>query len=133
MRKLGWVIAVALPLSGQPLLAATGGGQEGQDQQQQGQGQQMQGEQTQAAKGEQKESVTMDQLPPAVQSTFRSEAQGAQVEELSKETQNGKTVYKGEIVKNGEGYKLKVSEEGKVLHKCGPHPEKNEPEHQPQQ
>jgi hypothetical protein len=148
MRKLGWVIAVALPLSGQPLLAATGS-QQGQDQQQQqqgggqmqgepsqqqqgGQAQEKQGDQSKEAKGGQKESVTMDQLPAAVQSTFRSEAKGAQVEELYKETKKGKTVYEGEIMKNGKATELKVSEDGKVLHKGKAHSEKGESEHQQQ-
>ena len=72
---------------------------------------------------EQGKKVTMGELPSAVQSTFQSEAKGGQVEELHSLQRNGKTVYKGEIVSNGKGTELQVSENGKILKRSASHNE----------
>jgi len=43
----------------------------------------------------------LDQLPPAVRATVEKESAGGKVEEIEKETENGKTFYDVEIEKNG--------------------------------
>jgi multidrug efflux pump subunit AcrA (membrane-fusion protein) len=73
--------------------------------------------------------LTMDQLPSAVQSTFQKEAAGGQVEELRSEKRGDKTVYEGEVVSNGKGTELQVSEDGSILKRSAPHDEAMEREH----
>jgi len=81
------------------------------------------------AHGKGHEKLTMDQLPSAVQSTFQKEASGGQIEELRKEKKGGKTVYEGEVVANGKGTELRVSEDGSILKRSAPHDEATEKEH----
>jgi len=57
----------------------------------------------------------LDQLPPAVRATIEKESAGGKVEEIEKETENGKTFYDVEIEKNGHESSVHVSEDGKVL------------------
>jgi hypothetical protein len=73
--------------------------------------------------------ITMDQLPSAVQSTFQQEASGGQIEELRSLQKGGKTVYSGEVVQNGKGTELKVSEDGSILKRGATHNEASEKEH----
>lgn len=73
--------------------------------------------------------VTMDQLPAKVQSTFQKEASGGQVEELRSQQKGGKTIYSGEIVQNGKGTELKVSDDGSILKRGASHDEATEKEH----
>jgi hypothetical protein len=72
------------------------------------------------------EKVSMADLPAPVKATFDKQAKGGEVEEVYKDTKNGKTVYRGEIVKNGKGTDLEVSESGKILHRGKPHDESKE-------
>jgi len=73
------------------------------------------------------QSVTESDLPPPVKNTFDKEAHGGQVEELRKDTtKDGRTVYWGEVVKNGKGTELEVSDNGKVLHRGKAHDESKE-------
>jgi uncharacterized membrane protein YkoI len=79
--------------------------------------------------GHEHQSVTMDDLPAAVQTTFKQEAKGGKIEELRKETRkDGTVVYEGEIVKNGKGRDLEVSATGKVLERGKTHDESSEHE-----
>ena len=71
----------------------------------------------------------MDQLPAAARSTFQKEAQGGEIEELRREKRNGKTIYEGEVVSNGKGTDLRVSEDGTLLKRSAPHEEATEREH----
>ncbi len=73
--------------------------------------------------------LQMTDLPQAVSSTFQAEANGGQIEELRSEKRAGKTIYEGEVVKNGKGTDLRVGEDGTVLERGTPHEEANEPEH----
>ena len=73
--------------------------------------------------------MTMEQLPTAVQSTFQKEAGGGQIEELRSEKRGGKTIFEGEVVSNGKGTELQVSEDGSVLKRSAPHDEATEREH----
>src|SRR5438067_1014635 len=62
-----------------------------------------------------REKVTMDQLPAAVKATIQKEAQGKQIEMLSKEQEHGATVYEAEITANGKGTIIEVAEDGRVI------------------
>ena len=76
------------------------------------------------------QSVTMADLPAAVQKTLKREAKGGKVEELRKESRKDGTVaYEAEIVKNGKGTDIEVSADGKVLERGKTHDEKSEPKH----
>lgn len=70
--------------------------------------------------------VTIDQLPAAARSTFEQEAKGGNIEELRSEQRAGKTIYKGEVVSNGKGTELQVSEDGTLLKRAKPHDESRE-------
>ncbi len=83
----------------------------------------------QKEEGHAHQKVNMSDLPSAVRSTFQKEAKGGEVEALRKETRNGKTIYEGEVVSNGKGTELEVSEDGKVLERSKPHDEATESEH----
>jgi len=73
------------------------------------------------------QTVKMDDLPAAARTTFEKEAKGGKVEELRKETRkDGTIVYFGEIVNQGKGTDLKVSDTGKVLHRGKTHDESSE-------
>ena len=103
MNKRGWVLAGALALMSSPALAH---GHKG------------------AHRGE---TVKMDELPAAVQNTFRDESKDGKVEEIRKETKkNGKVTYEGEVVKNGTGTELVVDADGKVIHRGKAHDESKE-------
>jgi hypothetical protein len=73
------------------------------------------------------DSVTMADLPAAVQATFEREAKGGRVEYLRRETHMGGTViYEGEIVRDGRGAEIEVGADGKVLERETPHDERTE-------
>jgi hypothetical protein len=74
------------------------------------------------------QSVTMNDLPKPVRTTFENESQGGRVEELRKETKSdGRVVYWGEVVKHGQGTELEVSKSGSVMHRGKVHNESEEP------
>jgi hypothetical protein len=50
-----------------------------------------------AGSGEKEEKVTIDQLPDAVHTTLENEAKGGTIDEIEKETENGKVVYEADI------------------------------------
>jgi hypothetical protein len=107
MRRSVWTIALALPLLAGPALANNEKGE----------------------KGHHHESVKMEDLPSAVQDTFRKESSGGQIEELHKMThKNGEVFYKAEIVKNGKGADLEVNSAGKVVERGKAHDESKENE-----
>jgi hypothetical protein len=75
------------------------------------------------------QSVTMAEVPAAVQATLKREANGGKVEELRKETRkDGSVIYEAEIVKNGKGSEIEVSATGKVLERGKAHDESSEHE-----
>jgi len=79
--------------------------------------------------GHQHQSVTMAELPDAVQTTLKHEAKDGKVEELRKETRkDGSVIYEAEIVKNGKGCNLEVSSAGKVVERGKTHDESSEHE-----
>jgi hypothetical protein len=70
--------------------------------------------------------VTMDELPTAVQTTFQNEAAGGKIEDLRAVKKAGTTIYEGEVVQNGKGTELRVSEDGKILNRSSQHDEATE-------
>jgi len=106
MKKVGWVIAMALPLLGAPAMAND--------------------------KGEDKDckSVKMSEIPGVVQDTLLEQAQGGKVEELCKKGDKGNELYKAEIVKGSKGTEIQVNPAGTVVKRGKAHDESNEPEHQ---
>ena len=110
MRRIGrWLFAGTLALGGLGGTALAGG----------------HGEESQAGS-----KVTIDQLPDAARSTFEQEAKGGNIEELRSEKRGGKTIFSGEVVNNGKGTELQVSEDGTLLKRGRAHDEATEKEHQ---
>lgn len=66
-----------------------------------------------AALAEKEEKVTLDQCPAAVQKAIQ--AQGGTVNEIEKETENGKVIYEAEITKDGKTYDVEIAENGTVI------------------
>lgn len=64
---------------------------------------------------EDEESVTWDQLPPAVQKTLNSMLQEAQPSALVRGDEDGFLVYEAEYEQDGRKRELKVTEQGEVL------------------
>lgn len=62
-----------------------------------------------------RERIKMSRLPPAVKATVEKESGNAKVDEIEKETENGKTIYEVDIVKNGHKTHMHIAEDGKVL------------------
>lgn len=69
------------------------------------------------------DTVQMTDLPSAVQKTVQREAKGKTIESMKKDTENGKTVYQVELVSDGKGQQIDVSETGKVINRHTPHDE----------
>jgi hypothetical protein len=105
MKKVGWVIAMALPLLGAPAMANE--------------------------KGEQKDCkpVKMSEVPGVVQDTLLEQSQGGKVEELCKKGDKGTELYQAEIVKGGKGTEIVVNPAGTVVKRGKAHDESKEPEH----
>lgn len=61
------------------------------------------------------ESMKMEDLPPAVQETVKTESAGGEIEELVLETEKGKTFYEVEFKKDGKEHEVKIAEDGTVL------------------
>jgi len=75
------------------------------------------------------QAVTLADLPDSTRATLEREAKGGRIEELTKETsKNGTVTYEAEIVKNGKGSEVEVSEMGMVLERGKAHDESKEVE-----
>lgn len=61
------------------------------------------------------EAVTLDELPAAVRATVEKETAGAEIEELEKGTEGGKTFYEVEFKKDGETPEVIIDPDGSVL------------------
>src|SRR5436190_10985676 len=59
--------------------------------------------------------VSLDQTPPAVRDTIKRELANAELEDISKMTRNGKTIYETDLIKNGQKWELVVAEDGSVI------------------
>lgn len=61
------------------------------------------------------DEVPLEQVPPAVRATIEREMQGGRLEEIERETMNGRTVYEVELVRDGKKRELHIAEDGTVL------------------
>jgi hypothetical protein len=61
--------------------------------------------------------VKFDDCPAAVKATITKEAEGAKVDTVDKETDDGKTIYEADAKINGTNYEIKVAEDGKLISK----------------
>jgi len=68
--------------------------------------------------GEENEvKIKLSDCPAAVQETLKKEAGGAEIKEVDKETDDGKTVYKTDVTIDGKEVEIKVAEDGKLISK----------------
>lgn len=61
------------------------------------------------------QTVTIDQVPPAVRAAILKEAGKNQVREIEKEIKGGKTVYEAEWAAGGKQIEIKVAEDGTLI------------------
>jgi uncharacterized membrane protein YkoI len=61
------------------------------------------------------EEISLDQVPEAVKTTMLKEADGAQIEEVVKETEDGKVVYEAEFEVDGQDVEIEVASDGTLL------------------
>jgi len=66
---------------------------------------------------ESEEEISLAQCPAPVKATIEKEAKGGTIEEIEKETENGKVIYEAEIVVGGKAYEIRVAPDGKLLSK----------------
>lgn len=64
---------------------------------------------------QQRDEVTMDQLPQAVRQTVQREVGNGQVEEIEREQEQGRTIYEVEFTQNNRKFELDIGEDGQVL------------------
>jgi hypothetical protein len=57
-------------------------------------------------------ALTLKDLPPAVQKTVQEQAKGAEIKNISKETEDGKTHYEIETMLNGKHRDLEIDTKG---------------------
>jgi uncharacterized membrane protein YkoI len=62
-------------------------------------------------------TVTLGDLPDAVQATVTKEAQSGEIGEIEKEEEDGKVVYDVDVKIDGKKFELKIAADGKLLKK----------------
>jgi hypothetical protein len=62
-------------------------------------------------------AIELSDCPKAVQKTLKREANGSELEEITKEEEDGKTVYEAEVEIDGKDYEIEVTEDGTLLSK----------------
>lgn len=61
------------------------------------------------------DDVKVQDLPPAVRATVEKEAQGAVLEDVERESKNGRVYYEVEIERGNVEWKLHIDEAGNVI------------------
>jgi hypothetical protein len=61
------------------------------------------------------ETISLEDLPPAVRAALKKHAAGGKITEIVKETVKGKLVYEAEVLLNGRELDILVSAKGKYL------------------
>lgn len=64
---------------------------------------------------EEEVEISLDDVPAAVKATMLKEAAGAEIEEVVKETEDGKVIYEAEFEVNGQEIEIEVSPDGTLL------------------
>ena len=73
--------------------------------------------------------VTMDQLPAPVKATLMKEAGNGKVEEIDKETENGRTIYEADVMLDGKKWEIKIDQDGQLIRKALDEEKDGEDEH----
>ena len=68
-----------------------------------------------SAEEENEQTVTMSDLPAAVQTTIKDKAGSNKIEKIEKKTEEGKTVYEAVVDKKGKEWSIEVDQNGKFL------------------
>src|SRR5262249_8674985 len=61
------------------------------------------------------QKIAFADAPKAVQATLTKEAEGNKIEQVDKESDEGKTIYEADVMLNGKNYEIKVAEDGTLL------------------
>lgn len=61
--------------------------------------------------------VKLEDCPKAVQDTIKKEVSAGKIEEIAKETEDGKTTYEVDAKIDGKDYEIKVAEDGTLISK----------------
>ena len=64
------------------------------------------------------EELKLSDCPNAVQKTLKREANGAKINEVKKEIEDGETTYEADVTIDGKEYEIVVSEDGTLLEKA---------------
>ena len=59
--------------------------------------------------------MQMNELPQAVQNTIRAHSNGAPIEDIDRETKDGRTVYDVAFKRDGKNTELKINEDGSII------------------
>jgi outer membrane autotransporter protein len=70
-----------------------------------------------ALDNDKEEQLDFADCPPAVQQTLADEADGAEIETVEKDTQNGAVSYVAKVVIDGDAYSITVAENGVLIDK----------------
>jgi hypothetical protein len=69
------------------------------------------------AQNSREERIAFDQVPEIVMATILREAAGAEIKEIEIETENGRTTYEAEFVRDGKTVEITVAPDGTLLEK----------------
>jgi hypothetical protein len=61
--------------------------------------------------------VTIEETPPAVQKTIRSELVGARLEDIAQKRRQGETIYETDIIKDGHKWEVVIGADGRIISK----------------
>ena len=61
--------------------------------------------------------VTVEETPPAVQKTIRTELVGARLEDIARKRRQGETVYETDIIKDGHKWEVVIGADGRIISK----------------
>lgn len=64
---------------------------------------------------EDEEEVALSDCPDAVQKVIKAQAEGGEILEIERETEDGQVVYEAEIRKDGKTFEVEISEDGEIL------------------
>ena len=64
------------------------------------------------------DELKLSDCPSAVQKTLKREANGAKIDTLEKEVEDGKTFYEADVTIDGKDYEIAVAEDGTLLEKA---------------
>lgn len=61
------------------------------------------------------EVVEFKSVPQPVQKTLTKEADGAKIDKVDKEEDDGKVIYEADVMMNGKNYEIKVAQDGTLI------------------